>query len=120
MNIMGSSIQDYLKKINSRLSFFDCISFLVVTIFLGSFSLFLYKEKEKDSIPLIYITNNKEDFSESRDITYSRPFGSISGLTYTFSWCQGAGRISLKNKIYFSTKEEAEAKGRKLSKLCKK
>ncbi len=50
----------------------------------------------------------------------SRPFASINGKTYTFSWCNGASVISPKNIIYFNTEKEAQNSGRTLSKLCKK
>lgn len=50
----------------------------------------------------------------------SRPFGSIHGKTYTYSWCSGSGNIKLANKVYFMSSDDAEAKGRTLSKLCRR
>jgi hypothetical protein len=37
--------------------------------------------------------------------------GSKKGSKYHFPWCSGAERISDENKIYFKTKEEAQARG---------
>ena len=52
MNIMGSSIQDYAKKINSRLSFWDILSVFVTTLVLAIFAIFLYVKKENENIPV--------------------------------------------------------------------
>ena len=125
MNIMGLSIQDYLKKINSSLTRADCISLLITMLFLVSFLVYLKIENVKTSVPLSYVVGtspdsvslDKERTSDSQD---PRPFGSSKGKTYTFSWCQGATRILAKNRIYFSTEEEAKSSGRILSKLCQK
>ena len=37
--------------------------------------------------------------------------GSKSGTAYHFPWCSGAQRIKEENKIWFTSKEEAEKKG---------
>ncbi len=44
---------------------------------------------------------------------------SKSGSRYYFVWCSGATRISEKNKVYFSSKEDAEKKGYTLASGCK-
>jgi hypothetical protein len=116
---MGSSIQDYVKKINSSLTLLDCVSLLVTSIFLTSFLCFLYIQQREVSIPVSYESRKLEEgvsFSQGE----TRPFASILGKTYTFSWCMGSNRISLKNVVYFSSEEEALHSGRMLSKLCKK
>ena len=116
---MGSSIQDYAKKINSRLSFFDCMSILITTVFILLFSVFLYNEKKNNDIPVSYIVN-EEGLNSIVMHDEVLPFASINGKTYTFSWCSGSSRISAKNRIYFKNEAEALATGRSLSKLCKK
>jgi hypothetical protein len=45
--------------------------------------------------------------------------GSRGGTAYYLPTCSGAQRISAKNKIWFSSKEEAERLGYKPSKTCK-
>ena len=116
MNIMGYSIQEYLKKINSRLTLLDCVSFLITVIFLVIFAMYLYTEKTKANIPVSYIKVDDKNIKTVN--TEARPFASVNGETYTFSWCQGANVITDKNKIYFPTETEAIVSGRKLSKLC--
>ena len=113
---MGSSIQDYAKKINSRLTIFDCVSLLVTTVFLLCFLAYLYLEQKANDVPVSYIVGNEEIVSLSG--AGSKPFGSKNGKTYTFSWCSGSARISVKNKIYFTNEAEAKNSGRTLSKLC--
>lgn len=118
MNIIGNSIQDYAKKINSRLSFLDILSVLITTLILAVFTVFLYIKKEKENIPVSYISNseNNQNIIEKD----SHPFASVNGKTYTFSWCGGSNNISEKNKIYFTDELIAQASGRVLSKLCTK
>ncbi len=114
---MWHSIQENLKKINSYLSWGDCFSLFITTLFLGTFLTFIYLEKADSYIPVRYIESNGEILSKNN---ISKPFASRSGKTYTFSWCQGSTIISEKNKIYFSTEDEAINSGRVLSKLCQK
>ncbi len=112
---MGNSIQEYLKKINSKLSFYDCASLVITaTTFIG-FAIFIWIMTEKEKLPVVYVEAKGKQ--EQNDI---RPFGSKSGETYTFSWCQGAGTIKPSNMVYFANEEEAERQGRILSKLCLK
>lgn len=118
MNIMGISIQDYAKKINSKLSFWDILSIFVTTLILAIFTVFLYIKKEKENIPVLYISNSENSTILSEKD--SRPFASVNGKTYTFSWCGGSNNISAKNKIYFTDELTAQASGRVLSKLCQK
>lgn len=44
--------------------------------------------------------------------------GSKNGRAYHFPWCSGAQRIKEENKIYFSSKEEAEKAGYKPAANC--
>lgn len=115
---MGFSIQDYLKKINSRITALNCISLLVTTLFLLAFLGFLVFERKQTDIPVSYrVATSTESVTSS---STSLPFSSKNGKTYTFLWCQGAQMILVKNRIYYATKEEAERNGKVLSKLCQK
>lgn len=116
---MGLSIQDYLKKINSRVSLLDCLSLLVTMFFLLGFSFYLYQQKVSNRIPVSYSAASN-GFSGEESSYDSRPFGSSKGKTYTFSWCQGSAMILAKNKVYFKNEADAEFKGISLSKLCQK
>ena len=122
MNIMGNSIQDYLKKINSRLTWTDCVSIFITCFFLVVFLGYLYIQKEEESIPVTYKAYNidRNSDNDEQGVRNIRPFASKHGKTYTFSWCSGSSMISEKNKLYFDTEEEAKKSGRTLSKLCEK
>lgn len=116
---MGSSIQEYLKKINSELSIYSCASIFVTTLCM--LLLVLLGSNTKASASELSYTSNQSSYSvTSGQSVESSPFASKKGKTYTFSWCQGSTRISVKNKIYFKDESTAQASGRTLSKLCKK
>jgi c-di-AMP phosphodiesterase-like protein len=114
---MGFSIQDNLKKINSRIPLSALVSLLVTTFFLTSFIIFLDAKEKRNDQPISYTEGRIENTPEK--VVDSKPFGSISGTTYTFSWCQGSNRILPKNRVYFSNEQEAQTSKRTLSKLCK-
>lgn len=120
MNIMGFSIQDYLKKINSWLTYADILSLFVVFLGISLFLGYVWHNETKKKEEIIY----KESIIKETDLvsekTKGLPFGSKKGKTYTFDWCGGSGNIKVANKIYFTSQEDAEAKGRTLSKLCKR
>jgi hypothetical protein len=44
---------------------------------------------------------------------------SKNGTKYHYVWCSGASTIKEENKVYFNTKEEAEAAGYKPASNCK-
>lgn len=44
---------------------------------------------------------------------------SKNGSAYYLPWCGGVSRIKEENKVWFATKEEAEAKGYQPAKNCK-
>lgn len=114
---MGFSIQDYLKKINSRITTLNCVSLLVTTLFLSLFTIHLYVKREHGRVPVSYYVNSTESTITAVKED-SRPFGSVKGKTYTFSWC-GGQRTKPENRIYFDNEEIAKGEGRVLSKLCK-
>ncbi len=115
---MFHSIQDFLKIINSRLTGLDIVSILVTVVFLSCFAIYLHEKREGLNIPVSYISKTSgEVMGYSTD---SRPFASVNGKTYTFSWCGGSSNISAKNKVYFESEVAAQNSGRTLSKLCQK
>jgi hypothetical protein len=117
---MWHSIQENLKIINSRLSVFDCISLGATALLFCGFVLFLDIQKEAIRKPVLYIPSNGQNQAVLAAPRDSRPFGSKSGTTYTFFWCQGSAQIKESNKIYFASEDAAKAQGRTLSKLCQK
>lgn len=49
----------------------------------------------------------------------SQLVGSKNGKKYYYVWCSGVSRIAEGNRIYFATKEDAEARGYTPSSTCK-
>lgn len=131
-NITGS-IQEYCKKINSTLTYTDVVSLFITCILLGVLVIWIVLVEQSNYKPIIYINSttqigNGDEYSaissvmpdQNNSVQAALPFGSIKGKTYTFSWCTAHGKIAPKNKIYFSSVEEAISKGRTLSKMCMK
>ena len=112
------SIQEYCKKINSRLSLSDILSLFITAMFLLVSVVYMTVVQEKNRYPVIYKEGGEVVGMETATTTNSKPFGSRKGKTYTFSWCRGAGVIRPSNKVYFKDEEEAQRSGRVLSKLC--
>jgi hypothetical protein len=117
---IGSSIQEYCKKINSRLTVID-VAVLTFTAHIT------YKESQtrqkvtyKESLSEDSLSNYGNKLNSVSFVQDARPFGSKKGKTYTFSWCNGSKSTSLKNKVYFVSSKDAESSGRTLSKLCKR
>jgi capsular polysaccharide biosynthesis protein len=118
---MAGSIQEFCKKINSRISLIDIVAILFVFFFLLVAVTLIGQKKSENSTNVVYEEGVFEGVEgKSKDIALNQPFGSKYGTTYTFTWCQGSGRILEKNRVYFSSTQDAEASGRRLSKLCKK
>ncbi len=118
---MGLSIQDYLKKINSALTATDILSLLVIFLMSAVFLGYVWQNQREQRKDVVF-RENITISSVHTDIQHDagKPFGSKKGKTYTFSWCSGSSNIKPENKIYFASSVDAEAKGRTLSKLCKR
>ena len=122
---MGLSIQDYLKKINSWLTRVDIGSIFVIFLSSSVFLGYIWYKEQRNQTEVVY----REGFIQEsvmsnggvgQHVDSEKPFGSKKGKTYTFSWCSGSSNIKPENKIYFASLVDAEAKGRTLSKLCRK
>ena len=125
MSTIASSIQEYGKKINSRITGLDILSLLVTMLSLGVLYGVILHSKELYATKVIYTEGSGIISSHNSGVSNgsqhdARPFGSKKGTTYTFSWCTRSGAIRDINKIYFVNEEEAKRSGRTLSKLCKK
>lgn len=57
--------------------------------------------------------NNEAESDEEKEIVASK-----NGSVYHYIWCSGAKRIKEENKIYFKSKEEAEAAGYRPAQNC--
>src|SRR3989344_1303226 len=103
MNIMLHSIQEYMKRINSRLTRLDCLSLFATGISCFGLLSYLYIAKTRAALPVSY--RRGEVSERSAPTNDSRPFASINGTTYTFPWCQSSHAIIQKNRMYFETEE---------------
>ncbi len=115
VSIRIHSIQDIVKNINRRLSFYDILALLVLVLLLFILTFAIKAGVEPTTVSY----EEGADDSASLDTVPSAIFASVSGKTYTYSWCKGASRIKEQNKIFFQNEKEAEKTGRILSKLCK-
>ena len=113
---MLQSIQDYARKINSRISIVDCISVLSTILVMLIFLSYITDIKNSSYGPLIY--REREDKGLANLAEDTRLFGSKKGKTYTYAWCGGSSVIRQSNKIYFKNESQATKLGRTLSKLC--
>jgi Metal binding domain of Ada len=62
---------------------------------------------------------NKASVVSALENSQGEYVGSKNGTVYHFPWCSGAKRISEENKVWFRTKEDAEAKGYRPAANCK-
>ena len=116
VSIRIHSIQDIVKNINRRLSFYDILALLVLVLLLFILTFAIKAGVEPTTVSY----EEGADDSASLDTVPSAIFASVSGKTYTYSWCKGASRIKESNKVYFSSETEAKSTDRRLSKLCQR
>ena len=118
VSISWHSIQDFVKNINRKIGIIDIFALFVMILVLFALFLYLTNERAQNIKPFFYKASSDDSGSVSEGFITSI-FGSVSGKTYTFSYCSGAKRIKEVNKIYFKSEAEAKESGRTLSKLCK-
>lgn len=128
-------LYEYLQKVKSWCEENKSDIFIAVIIFLASITGFglgrlsvLWPEK-----PPIRILDVKEGIGTQntpQPVANSAPIptaknkyparylASKSGSYYHYPWCAGAQKIKEENKVWFNTKEEAEAKGYKPAGNC--
>lgn len=113
---VGSSIQEYCKKINSAISKYDIygLTFVVAVLLVLYVYILTHEVNKKKEVTFSHL----EASSSLENTTRNAPFGSKNGKTFTYAWCKGSTRIKEANKVYFGSKEQAEKSGRSLSKLC--
>lgn len=118
---MNNSIQEYCKKINRELTSVTLISIFLIPLFFLILIAYIHFKEANSRTQIVYKEGAVDNLAQNfADTSAGNPFASNKGKTYTFSWCQGASRILSKNKIIFSSEEEAKSSGRTLSKMCQK
>jgi hypothetical protein len=133
-NIMAMSIEYFRQKINSIKNILNNKDILIIIIILlTSFASFGLGRMSiiEDNKKSIYIESSASVVKSHKDndsidnITKVKNtdahlyIASKSGTKYHFPWCSGAKRIKEDNKVWFSTKDEAEKAGYTPARNCK-
>jgi len=115
-----------MKFFVSRTDIFILI--LIITTSITSFCLGILYEQEKHApeiifsqslTPLVQITPQSAQIAVAQAVkTDGRIMASKNGKRYYFSWCTGAEKIAVKNRIYFTTEAEAQSRGLTIAKGC--
>lgn len=132
------SIQELSLKFKGYLNNTDILlSILIIVVsltsfFLGRFSITENTHKIQQKAEFVSTVNQaitqKEGSVETTNKTPDVPqsaqseggyVASKSGTKYHLPWCSGAKRIKEENKVWFATKEEAEAAGYSPASNCK-
>ncbi len=99
---------------------------MVVLVAFSSFGLGRLSVTEENKIPISVINSNQasitqpnKELSSSTTQMIGKYVASVNSDKYHAPWCSGAQRIKESNKIWFETKEEAEASGRTPASNCK-
>ncbi len=75
-------------------------------------------QDEEIKNPTEEITTNSTQAIQTADQGEKQIVASKNGEAYYYIWCSGAKRIKEENKVYFSSKEEAEKAGYRPAKTC--
>lgn len=107
------------------------LGFIIILVAFGSFGLGRLSKIEDSKTPIriensAEVTKSGAISSQTASIMLSQPnsqegqlVGSTGGTKYHFPWCSGAKTISEANKIYFTSKADAESKGYTPASNCK-
>jgi len=130
--LVNTIIRRFVENINrleSTVSKADVfVVLLIVTMSVSAFCLGILYEQEKyvpeiifsQSItPLVQITPQSAQIAVAQAVkSNGRIMASKNGKRYYFSWCTGAEKIAVKNRIYFTTEAEAQSRGLTVAKGC--
>lgn len=112
---MLHSIQENVKKINSHITVAVIASLLTTAVLLVGFAVYLERQAEFRSSGVTYTAGDVQGAPVPTE-----PFGAVNSPVYTYAWCQGADKIKPANRVYFRDADDAERRGRTLSKLCER
>ncbi len=120
---IDTSIQDFLRKINSRiLTAASPFSLVVVTLFCLSFLLFIlilaYAVRGERHVFVYQENSVKVSPGQSDQAGKGSYFASKSGKVYYSAFCKAGKRVKESSRIYFESEVSAKDSGRRLSKLC--
>ena len=120
---IDTSIQDFLKKINSHLLFHfplrEAVAFFLFSSLLLISVLVYIFATQGERHHFVYIPHEgeiEEEGAQSRG--KGLYMGSKTGKVYYPVWCKGGSRIKESSRMYFANESAAKEGGRTLSKLC--
>ncbi len=119
------NIKEKFKKINSENINNAIIVLIVLFVGLVSFGLGRLSALSERKAPVTAVLSEAELPTASVGSSASLRQGeklfvaSKSGTKYHYPWCSGAQRIKNENKLWFSTREEAEKEGYSPASNCK-
>ena len=121
---IDTSIQDFVKKINSSIfTYFtlpELVTFFLFSLSLLVFSLVLaYSTRDERHVFAYHQNTEKLYTAHAEDTKKALFFGAKTGKVYYYSWCKAGARVKEKNRLYFDNEGRAKNSGRELSKLCK-
>lgn len=126
-----SSIRHYIKKIKylpEGLVRRDDLYLVAVLLLVGTGAFLLGRLSMTDnghmpvSVEYVGIEAPREANSDARRpimLSHDNYVASVNGSRYYAPWCGGAGRIKEENKVWFSSKADAEQAGYTPAKTCK-
>ncbi len=129
---MGSIIRRFVENSNRFKRFIQQNDVFVILVLcmvsITSFTLGMMYEREKvtalpsiTTAPLTLTPITPQVAATAvQSVTSSngKIIASKNGTRYYFSWCSGVSRIAVKNRVFFDTEAEAQAKGYSKAKGC--
>ena len=94
------------------------IVLIIVLVGLSGFGLGRLSVDDNSGSP-IEITRSASVVQSNAQATDGSFVGSKNGSVYHFPWCSGAQRIKEENKVWFTSKADAESKGYRPAANCK-
>jgi hypothetical protein len=120
------SLADKIKQVKNKIKPVENEIFIVLIIIFSSFIIFglvkLYeirKEKTPITIENISQNNSGENASAGEGSAEKLFVASKNGAKYYFPWCSGVSKIKEENKVWFTTKEQAQKAGLTPAANCK-
>lgn len=100
------------------------LGLIIILVAFGSFGLGRLSKIEGSKTPVRFenipeTTTEKIKPFSGANMTDTQLVASKNGTKYYYSWCTGVAKITDANRVYFSSKTEAEARGYTPSATCK-
>lgn len=105
--------QEFKHKLSSGIPFDFFIALLITLISFSAFTLGWIARSQYQTEPI-----SVEKINLTNEAGKGVFVGSVNSDVYHYRWCSGASRINADNKIYFSSKSEAEESGYEPASNC--